>query len=81
MERKYKEAALVLEEERKFLAKTTEDYESNKIKSRKMKNQLEEIDSQIMMFSSKSRKLASDLQDVEEKADHAEQTLNIIWGK
>merc|ERR1711970_1408774 len=63
MERKFKEASLILEEERKFLAKTTEDYESNKIKSRKMKNQLEEIDSQIMMFSSKSRKLASDLQE------------------
>lgn len=80
-ERKYKEATLMLEEDRKFLVKTQEEYESNKIKSRKMKNQLEEIDSQIMMFSSKSRKLASDLQDVEEKADHAEQTLDIIWGK
>jgi len=81
MDRKFKEAFVVLEEERKFLAKTTEDYESNKIKSRKMKNQLEEIGSQIMMFRSKSRKLASDLQDVEDKADHAEQTLNVIWGK
>ena len=71
----------MLEEDRKFIVKTQEEYESKKIKSRKMKNQLEEIESQVMMFSSKSRKLASDLQDVEEKADHAAQTLDIIWGK
>ena len=81
MERKYKDAAIALEEERKQLAKEEEDYESNKIKLRKMKNSCEEIESQIMMFASKARKLASDLEEVEDKADHHEQTLNIIWGK
>ena len=57
-ERKLKEAILVMEEDRKFLVKTQEDYESSKIKSRKLKNQIEEIDSQIMMFS-ESLKLAA----------------------
>ena len=46
-----------------------------------MKNELEEIESQCMLFNSKARKLASDLQDVEEKVEHAETTLNVIWGK
>ena len=47
---------------------------------RKMKNELEEIESQCMLFNSKARKLASDLQDVEEKVEHAEITLDTIWG-
>ena len=46
-----------------------------------MKNNIEEIESQIMLYASKSRKLAGDLEEVEDKADHHEQTLNIIWGK
>ena len=72
---------MALEEDRKQLAKEEEDYESNKIKLRKMKNNIEEIESQIMLYASKSRKLAGDLEEVEDKADHHEQTLNIIWGK
>ena len=46
-----------------------------------MKNELEDIESQCMLFNSKARKLASDLQDVEEKVEHAEITLDTIWGK
>ena len=81
MERKYKEALMVLEEDRKFLTKNQETYESNQIKVRKMKNELEEIESSVMKFNSRGRKLAQDLLDVEEKVEHAETTLNIIWGK
>ena len=46
-----------------------------------MKVELEEIEAQYMQFSSKARKLAQDLQDVEDKVEHAETTLNVIWGK
>ena len=81
LERKYKEAVMVLEEDRKFLARQQEEYECNQIKARKMKVELEEIEAQYMQFSSKARKLAQDLQDVEEKVEHAETTLNVIWGK
>ena len=81
MERKYKDAVLSLEEDRKLLIKTEEEYESNKIRSRKMKNSIEEIESQIMQYASKSRKLTSDLEEVEDRVDHHEQTLDIIWGK
>ena len=81
MERKYKDAVLSLEEDRKLLIKTEEEYESNKIRSRKMKNSIEEIESQIMQYASKSRKLTSDLEEVEDRIDHHEQTLDIIWGK
>lgn len=81
LERKYKEAVMVLEEDRKFLARQQEEYECNQIKARKMKVELEEIEAQCMQFSSKARKLAQDLQDVEEKVEHAETTLNVIWGK
>ena len=81
LDRKYKEAVMVLEEDRKFLARQQEEYECNQIKARKMKVELEEIEAQYMQFSSKARKLAQDLQDVEEKVEHAETTLNVIWGK
>ena len=72
---------MVLEEDRKFLSRQQEEYECNQIKARKMKVELEEIEAQYMQFSSKARKLAQDLQDVEEKVEHAETTLNVIWGK
>ena len=48
---------------------------------RKMKVELEEIEAQYSQFRSKSRKMASDLVDIEERAEHAEQTLDVIWGK
>ena len=81
LERKYKETMMVLEEDRKFLTKNQEEFESNQIKLRKMKYEFEEIESAVMKFNSKGRKLAQDLLDVEEKVEHAETTLDIIWGK
>merc|ERR1711990_268976 len=81
MERKLKESTMVLEEDKKFLSKQQEEYESNQIRIRKMKREFEEIESAVMKFNSKGRKLAQDLLDVEEKVEHAETTLDIIWGK
>ena len=54
---------------------------SNPNQARKMKNELEEIESQVMLYTSKARKMTADLEEVEAKVDHAETALNVIWGK
>ena len=96
VERKFKDVLVAAEEDKKVLTKTQQEYESDQIKRnlfnitcmylykplvRKMKVEFEEIEAQFTAFKSKSRKMASDLLDIEERADHAEQTLDVIWGK